>query len=117
MKHRKHARYDVEYVGSFSGERISGQGVVIDLSSGGCRARSAVTFTKGDFLGVLIHIPGSEHPLFVNLAVVRWSSGQEFGTEFIRMTADDQQRLHELIRATDAARALRTDQGDSVTPH
>jgi hypothetical protein len=102
MEQRKHARYHVEYAGSFSGERIRANGVILDLSKEGCRARSGVTVGKGEFCGVLIDVPRDETPLHVDLAVVRWAQGQEFGMEFIRMTTDYQQRLRELIRTTEA---------------
>jgi hypothetical protein len=45
----------------------------------------------------------------VDLAVVRWAHGQEFGMEFITMNPDDQRRLRELIRQTEAGRTLRRD--------
>lgn len=102
MEQRKHTRYRVEYAGSFSGDKISAQGVVLDLSSVGCRARSPVAVEKSDFIGVLIDVPRYPTPLQVALAVVRWSQGHEFGMEFIRMAPEYQQQLHELIRETEA---------------
>jgi len=102
---RKSSRYRVEYGGSFLGERISAQGVIVDLSSEGCRARSADEFNKGEFLRVLIDVPRYENPLHVTLAVVRWSTGQECGMEFIQMEPEDQQRLRQLIRQTAVATA------------
>jgi hypothetical protein len=98
MISRKNVRYRVEYGGSFLGDRISSKGVILDLSSEGCRARSADEFNKADYLRVLIDVPRYEHPLHVTLAVVRWAHGQEFGMEFIQMEPDDQQRLRQLIR-------------------
>ena len=65
---------------------------------------------------MLIDVPRYEPPLQVALAVVRWSHGQEFGLGFIRMELNHQQRLRELIQATEAAEALRTENGDQVTP-
>jgi len=109
MEQRKHARVRVEYVVSLSGDRIRGQGVVLDLSVAGCRARSPVVVDEGEFLGVLMDVPRYETPLHVDLAVVRWAHGQEFGMEFITMNPDDQQQLRELIRQTEAARARRQD--------
>jgi hypothetical protein len=117
MVSRKNCRYRVEYGGSFSGERISAQGVILDLSSEGCRARSADEFNKGDCLRVLIDVPRYEKPLHVTLAVVRWSNGQDFGMEFIQMEPDDQQRLRQLIRQTAAETALRTQHGYSMRPN
>jgi PilZ domain-containing protein len=111
MEQRKYVRYPVEYTGSFSGDTISAQGVILDLSSVGCKARSTVAVEKGAFVGVLIDVPRYATPLQVALAVVRWSHGREFGLEFIQMQPDDQQRLREVIRATEAARAIHKDHG------
>lgn len=112
MEQRKHGRYPVEYSGSFSGDGISATGVIFDLSSAGCRARSEVTVGKGEFVGVLIDAPRYETPQQVALAVVHWSHDQECGMEFIKMAPNDQQRLRDLIRATESARALRTEHVD-----
>ena len=49
-------------------------------------------------LGVLIDIPKYDRPLYVSLAEVRWSDGEDFGMEFIQMEMEDQQRLGETIR-------------------
>jgi PilZ domain-containing protein len=109
MDQRKYPRYHVEYVGSFSGERISAPGVIVDLSTAGGRARSATEFDKGEFLRVLIDIPRYDHPLHVPLAVVRWSHDQEFGMEFIQMEPDNQQRLRELVEHIHLATGPRTE--------
>jgi hypothetical protein len=103
---RKSCRYTVEYGGSFAGEEMTAQGVILDLSSEGCRARTALTFTKGEYLRVLIDVPRYEKPLHVPLAVIRWANGNDFGVEFIQMEPGDQHRLRELIRVTAAATAL-----------
>jgi len=97
LEQRRHARVGTEYLALFSGERIRAQGVVLDLSVAGCRMRSPVEFTTGDYFGVVIDVPRYINPLAVTLAVVRWSKGQECGMEFIQMEPDDQRRLRELI--------------------
>lgn len=111
MISRKYLRYHVEYGASFLGEGTRAQGVILDLSSEGCRARSAGTFQKGDFFGVLIDVPRYENPLHVILAAVRWSNNHEFGMEFIQMDPDDQQRLRQLITQISAAKVLRSEHG------
>ena len=115
MEHRKYDRYPVEYVASFSGDWFGAQGIILDLSVIGCRARGAFAVKKDDYASVLIDVPRFEHPLHVPLAVIRWSSGQEFGMEFIQMEPDDQKRLRELIQAIKTAWTQRTDPGDSMT--
>ena len=94
---RRHARLGTEYRALFSGEKIRAQGIVLDLSVAGCRIRSAVEFTTGEFFGVVIDIPWYINPLDVPLAVVRWSKGQECGMEFLQMEPSDYRRLRELI--------------------
>ncbi len=105
MEQRKHDRVQVEYVASFSGEKIRAMGVVQDLSVAGCRARSSVVVNRGECFGVLIDVPRYENPLYVDLAVVRWAHDEQFGMEFIRMAPDGQHRLRELIGTIEAARA------------
>ena len=110
---RQHARYRVDYVGSFSGKTIGAHGVMLDLSLAGGRARSGIAFNTDDLLWVIIAVPGFAKALHVPRAVVRWSHGQEFGMEFLQMEPNDHQQLRELIRQTELARAPRTNHGDS----
>jgi PilZ domain-containing protein len=112
LNQRKHARYLVEYTGSFLGEGITASGIILNLSVAGCRARSERTFGRGELLQVLIDVPRYKTPLQVECAMVRWSRGQEFGMEFLGSPKDDLQQLRELIRETEAASALRGDNKD-----
>jgi hypothetical protein len=109
MEQRKHTRYRVDYAASFSGDGIKGYGLIFDLSSAGCRARTNITVSKGEFVEVLIDVTRYTTPLQVALAVARWSHGQEIGLEFTRMEPNHQQQLRELIQATEAAMALPQD--------
>jgi hypothetical protein len=104
MEKRKHYRVEVEYRASFSGPSLRGEGVILNLSITGCRARSSFSVNKEDSYGILIDVPRYEHPLYVSRVVVRWVHHQEFGVEFIQMELLDQHRLCELIRALKATR-------------
>lgn len=95
---RKYTRHHIELPVSFSGDQVSDQGMVVDLSVGGCRVKSTAAVFSGEFLGMLITLPGRDLPLAIGLATVRWSIGQEFGVEFIRMEPDQQKLLHRLIQ-------------------
>jgi hypothetical protein len=107
LDHRKHPRYPVEYTGAFWGEGLTASGVIINLSEAGCRSRSEGIIKLGALLQVLIDVPRYQTPLQVTVAKVCWSNGQEFGMEFLGAPVDDQKRLRELIRATEAATDLR----------
>jgi PilZ domain len=95
---------------------MSAPGVILDLSSNGCRAQSASESSIGESLGVLIDVPRYENPLHVTRAVVRWSKGQEFGIEFMQLEADDQQRLRQLIGHMAVDTVVQNQNGYSARP-
>ncbi|HKY72327.1 MAG TPA: PilZ domain-containing protein [Nitrospira sp.] len=97
MNLRKHERIPVDYAGSFVGGYLRGKGVILDLSIAGCRVSSPSVVTTGDILGVLIELPGREHPLYITRTVVRWTTATEFGMEFILMDLHDRQRLDHMV--------------------
>src|SRR5206468_7839733 len=70
-------------------------GMVIDVSSEGCRIRSVVPMRQGDYVRIRIDLIGET--LTGDLAVVHWSSKEEFGVELIRMAPDQQARLREFL--------------------
>lgn len=107
LNNRKHARYPVEYAVSLSGKSLTATGLILNLSVTGCRIRTEGTIDRGELLRLLIDVPRHKPPLHVELAMVRWSNGYEFGMEFLGVPVDDQKRLRELIRATEAATDLR----------
>lgn len=109
MKNRKYDRVRVEYSASFSGPSYRAPGIVVNLSMIGCRARVAFLINPDEHLGLLIHMPGDEQPLYVARAEVRWLEGQEVGMEFIHMELEDRQRLSVLIRAIEGTPERRTE--------
>jgi hypothetical protein len=101
MKERSYDRVGVDYSASFSRQSQYSSGTIHNLSMVGCRCRTSFVVTKGERLGLLIHVPGHGDPLYVSLAEVRWSHGQEFGLEFIHMELNDRRRLSEVIRLSE----------------
>lgn len=100
MEKRKCPRFPVMLPAVFFGERPGG-GLVIDVSSEGCRIRSAVPMHKGNYIQIRIDLIGDT--LTGDLAVVRWSRKEKFGVELIRMAPDQQARLRgflDLFNAT-----------------
>lgn len=96
-EHRQHPRYRVAFRATFSNDRTSGFGMIEDLSTGGCRVRSKLAITPGEFGKVSINLPDCQAPLKVSRAAVRWSMGNECGMEFIRIDPDEQVLLHRVI--------------------
>jgi hypothetical protein len=72
--------------------------LVVGLSLVGCRALVAFLIDPDASLGLLIHVPGADQPLYVAQAKIRWLKGQEMGMEFVHMEWPDRQRLSDMIR-------------------
>jgi hypothetical protein len=103
MDKRRHPRYAVEYAGSFLGNGINSKGVILNLSTSGCRGSSEAMIRHDALLRVVIDVPRLLAPIQVDRAIIRWSSGKEFGLEFVGISFEDQQRLHGLVLAIKAA--------------
>lgn len=81
---RKSTRLTIQFEGSFSSARmLGGRGIVRELSRRGCRVASDTPVPERVELEATIHLDAVHDPVQVELAVVRWSKGNEFGLEFI----------------------------------
>lgn len=94
---RRFVRYRVSVRCEFSSDPCSGNGTVVDLSTGGCRIEAAWHFSPGEYLSMTLHAVSLEHAVPIELAAVRWSSGEAFGVEFIRIHPIHQKRLGLLV--------------------
>ncbi|MGQ0695465.1 MAG: PilZ domain-containing protein [Nitrospiraceae bacterium] len=82
VEHRKHPRHPVCFKSIFStdGVRIE-DGVVLDLSLGGCRMTSTIPIPSGTPME--LHIRPDQHsPVYVPRGIVRWVGDSTFGVEF-----------------------------------
>jgi len=91
-------RLRVQFRTTFSASSIlEGMGIMLDLSSGGCRIESPVTVEPGVSLELRIYAPNIEWPLMIEAASVQWVSGQTFGLAFFRITETERQRLEQVV--------------------
>ena len=92
-------RLRVQFRTTFSASsKLEGTGIMLDLSTGGCRIESPITVEPGVSLELRIYAPDIQWPLMIAVAIVQWVSGQTFGLAFFRITDTEQQRLGEVIR-------------------
>lgn len=82
----------------FAHDSFVGEGTVLNVSVPGCAVTSKRVPQYGSYLEMKLLLPGASPSLSVGLARVRWSQGQHFGVEFIRMPGDDQIRLGRLLK-------------------
>ena len=91
-------RLRVQFRTTFSASStLEGTGIVLDLSTGGCRIESPVLMVPGFSLELRIHVPDIEWPLMIDAASVQWVSGLVFGLAFFQITKTEQQRLEQVI--------------------
>jgi hypothetical protein len=69
---------------------------VHNLSVKGCLIQAETAVAEGEYFSLQLSLRGQrgqEEPVQVKLAAVRWSKGRAFGTEFLLLDPDEQQRL------------------------
>ena len=91
-------RLRVQFRTTFSASStLEGTGIILDLSTGGCRIESPVIVEPGVSLELRIYAPDIEWPLMIEAASVQWVSGQTFGLAFFRIRETEHQRLGQVI--------------------
>ena len=97
---RGQSRLRLQFRGLFSTSvsMVGGEGVLQDLSHHGCRMKSDISLQPGTELE-LCFFDGSQEavPIRVELAMVRWANGQEFGVKFLRLQSHEETRLRHVI--------------------
>lgn len=81
---------------SFNGD-AEGEGVILNLSPGGCKINSEVVVKVGDAMSLIMLLPGESSPTSVDLALVRWGGEACFGVEFVSMGTVEQARLRQFV--------------------
>lgn len=74
-----------------------GDGVAIDLSESGCKLCSAQVLPIGSFWDLYLTIHETSRPVLISEVRVIWAAGQEYGIEFLRVTARERTRLRHFI--------------------
>jgi hypothetical protein len=91
-------RLRVQFRTTFSGSStLEGTGIMLDLSTGGCRIESPVIVEAGVSLELRIYAPDIEWPLMIEAASVQWVSGHTFGLAFFRISETERLRLGQVI--------------------
>jgi PilZ domain len=81
-----------------AGDRISGKGLMLDVSSPGCLIECQQPVQVGDYVRLRVFLPDRAYPFDVPLAAVRWVEGGRMGLEFIRSSEADQARLAAFVQ-------------------
>lgn len=82
-------------------KKLSGIGVVYDVSLKGARVSSEAPVNPGDQVTVLLRLPQQMAPLAVERATVRWAKDNTFGLEFMHLTSTAATRLKRFLSSQD----------------
>jgi hypothetical protein len=74
-----------------------GEGVALDLSESGCKLCSVQGLPIGSFWDLYLTVPETSRPVLISEIRVVWASENEYGIEFLRVTARERTRLRHFI--------------------
>ncbi|NOS82237.1 MAG: PilZ domain-containing protein [Nitrospira sp.] len=74
-----------------------GDGLVLDLSESGCKLRSAQVSSLEHFLALYLTIPETSRLIPISEARVIWTTRDEYGIEFRRVTKRERARLRHFV--------------------
>lgn len=75
------------------------EGMLIDMSRQGWRARGTQLVAKGTALTVQVYFSEASQPITIEEAVVRWTEGLEFGVELTRLSPESAAMLSDYLSA------------------
>jgi hypothetical protein len=87
----------VDYPVLVSGDHISGEGMLKNLTISGSEMESEAPFPIGAHLHLRVQSSGARPPIVITLAIVRWKRDDRYGIEFIRFQGDAKQQLEDML--------------------
>lgn len=95
---RTYDRLPMNFPVAFTGDKISGQGTVQNLSMGGCSIVTDTKIERGTILNLALSVSKEITPMIVEAAVVRYVRPENFGVEFLRWQSGERERLQLFVR-------------------
>ena len=81
----------------FRGDQIQGEGLVLNISMGGCSFYTTSELSEGATIRLEVRISSDAAPVVVDAAVVRHIDNQIAGVEFIQWQQNERERLQLFI--------------------
>jgi hypothetical protein len=95
---REYDRMEVKFPITFSGQNVSGEGTLLNISMAGCSFATAAELGIGMIVKLGLQITGATAPVTVDAAVVRRVQKGSVGVEFLRWQASERERLQLFVR-------------------
>ncbi|MFO0699441.1 MAG: PilZ domain-containing protein [Nitrospira sp.] len=94
---RGRPRVPVDYPASFTGDDVSGQGIVTNLTLAGGEMKSNLPLSIGARLSLQVQPPSARPLIVIALAIVRWKEENRYGLEFVRFEGDAKEQLKDML--------------------
>ena|SRR5215510_6739657 len=97
---REYNRIPINFPVTFSGENVAGEGMLVNISMGGCLFTTTADLATGIIMKLALQIYSSVPPVIVDAAVVvvRRIDPETAGVEFLRWQETERVRLRAFMR-------------------
>ena len=112
---RTYHRFPLHYPVIFGGAPFVGEGILTNLSLMGCSILCDREVLCGSEVRVSVLLPNQIPALSIDLGMVKWVQGEQFGLEFLRLPFEARQRLNTTLRV-ELINLLKTRSGKSDVP-
>ncbi len=82
-----------------STEILEGEGIVLDISQGGCRVSSEQRIKLEQPYSLILQLPSYPKPVAIDSAIPRWIDQEAFGVMFIAMQQQQERFLQEFLQS------------------
>jgi hypothetical protein len=106
---REYDRMEMNFPVSFFGQDIKGEGIVINVSMGGCTLQTEAELEAGAILNLSLQISKDVAPVIVDAGVVRNVRSATAGIEFLLWQQSERERLQLFIRGLLIGRGIEVD--------
>lgn len=72
-------------------------GLVSDISMGGCTFQAATSLPRGTFVKVLLHVPGGQPDIKIDAAMISSIQPLSIGVKFLEFRPEDKQRMGQMV--------------------
>ncbi|MFO0774844.1 MAG: PilZ domain-containing protein [Nitrospiraceae bacterium] len=94
---RSDRRFPVSCPVYYMGRALLGRGTAVNLSTKGWRVQGDEPVRSGQWLTFRLELVGHSQPIQFPRAIVRWTSGLEFGVEWLLADDTTQQGLQQYV--------------------
>lgn len=94
---REYRRLKTNLVASLILDPPAVDGLVSDISMGGCTVQATTSLPRGTFVKVLLHAPGGQPDIKIDAAMICSIQPLSIGVKFLEFQSEDKQRMGQLV--------------------